>query len=103
MELIHEIDNQGYLLQDIVIDKTAENVNYPEYYTKVPFPRDEEGNQLPFYKPRFDGKKWVETLSQAEIDEIQNVPRRPSEIELLENRTQATEDAILLLMMEGVI
>ena len=46
-----------------------------------------------FYKPKWNGKKWIEGLTQIEIDAIKNVatPKEP----LIEDRIKNLELAIL--------
>ena len=48
-----------------------------------------------YYKPKRDGKKWVEGLSQAELNEIEaekNKPQPPTEVELLKNQIKAATE-----------
>jgi hypothetical protein len=44
-----------------------------------------------FYRPKWDGEKWIEGLTQDQIDEIKNVPQVPS----IEDRLTAAEGVIM--------
>ncbi|MEH7223847.1 hypothetical protein V7112_08500 [Bacillus sp. JJ1566] len=41
-----------------------------------------------FYKPRWNGDKWVESLSVEEINEIINAPQPKSEIDVLREENE---------------
>lgn len=65
---LHKIDGNGYL----VFDKhkyLQYGEEIPDDYITTPLPTDENGKQLPFYRPRWTGTEWVEDKSQQEIDE----------------------------------
>lgn len=71
------IDENGFFLEDVILedeDNTPNNC----IETKCP-----EG----FYLPRWNGKEWIEGLTQAEIDKIKNVTQEPT----LEERINALE------------
>lgn len=52
-----------------------------------------------FYIPKWDGKKWVEGLSDEEITELNKpVPQEPT----LEERLQMAEDTIMFVLMGGM-
>lgn len=74
-KVIYKIDENGYLLfgNDNVIE---ENVKVPIGYIDTPLPTDLEGNQLPFYRPKWTGTKWIEDMTQEEIDELNNQPKK---------------------------
>lgn len=77
----HIIDNDGYFVEDAFVSKLT------EFTIKTPCP---DG----FYRPRWDGAKWVEGMAQAEIDSIKNSASLPT----IEERIKANEDALLALM-----
>ena len=53
------------------------------YDEELEFGLDTEPSQG-LYKPKWDGDKWVEGATQAEIDEITKMePQEPTELELL--------------------
>lgn len=89
-EKIIELDENGFFIQDII--KLSEDFNYPEHYTKQGLPVDEEGNQLPFYKPRWNGEMWVETMTQEEIDGLKNKSKVLSKIDVLKAQNTALSD-----------
>lgn len=80
--VIIKIDKDGYYVEDVIIN--SQNPEYPEFYTEIRLPVDEDGNQLPFYRPLWDGEKWVEDMSQEEIDDLVNQSRLPTREEELE-------------------
>lgn len=81
--IVYKIDEEGFILWNTgtVIDEDEE---IPEGYYLQPL--YEEG-QSSFYKPRWDGEKWVEGATQEEIDEL----RQQSRIPTLEERIEALE------------
>jgi len=36
-----------------------------------------------FYKPKWDGEKWIEGLTQSEIDTLKNTVEKPTQEEIL--------------------
>lgn len=56
-----------------------------------------------FYKPKIDSSlgKWIETITQEEIEEIKNRPLPKSDMEILQERQALTEAAIDFLIMNG--
>lgn len=71
----------------------------PENYIPVPLPSDEKGNQLPFWKPKWNGGGWIEGRPKEEIEEEKNKPVPLTEIEklqqenlLLKAQSQANAD-----------
>jgi hypothetical protein len=57
----HTIDERGYWTGDVLKGSLID----PDIHERCP-----DG----FYKPRWDGIKWVEGLTQEEIDQLNNVP-----------------------------
>ncbi|OAK20854.1 hypothetical protein [Bacillus wiedmannii] len=65
-------DNDGNVIEWIPVYKTI-----PENSTEIPLPQ-------PNWKPVWDGEKWVETITEEELEEINKPqPHKPSEIEKL--------------------
>jgi hypothetical protein len=95
MKQVFKIDSNGFYIEPVIL-------------------QDDEklGNNLidiaiseGFYRPKWYGKKWVEGLTQLEIDALRNVPQPKTEIELLKeeniqllSRVQESENAIVMLM-----
>ncbi|HFK1403398.1 TPA: hypothetical protein ACGXK1_005498 [Bacillus cereus] len=90
-------DDDGNVIEWIPVYK-----NIPENSTEIPLPQ-------PNWKPVWDGEKWVETITEEELEEMNKPqPHKPSEIEKLnalitemKNKQQVTEqeNAALLLMV----
>lgn len=94
---IFKIDKDGFLQfgQEIQINIEDE---IPSGYIDTPLPTDERGYQLPFWSPRWTGSEWIEGATQEEIDELTKAePISPT----AEERINALEEALLLMMMEG--
>lgn len=78
---VYEIDDDGFIIENYLIS-IVEDGNLSD----LP-----EGNIVPidlpqpnFYKPQWDGEKWMEGATQEEIDEIiKPVPRHLSDTEIL--------------------
>jgi len=84
MRKVLKIDINGYFIEDVVLQ---DNETTPSGCIETPCP---DG----FYKPKWDGSKWIEGLTQAEIDTLNNQPLEPSEAD----RLSAVESAISVLM-----
>lgn len=86
-------------MRDDFINEESELTNLT--VTK-PLPKDENGRQLPFYKARWVNDKWVEGATQEEIEELENAPKIPTEIEKLRmEQAQANAELVQLIMMMG--
>jgi hypothetical protein len=85
------IDEQGYFIEDVIKDKrpTIPEVKVDEegkeYTVEVPDPHYIT-TPCPggFYRPKWDGEKWVEAMKQSDIDAIVNAPRPKTELEKLQ-------------------
>lgn len=74
MKKVLRIDKQGFYIEDVILHDT-ELIQDDCVETHCP-----EG----FYKPKWNGKEWVEGLTPEEIEEIQNkAEKNPSQYELL--------------------
>lgn len=58
----------------------------------------EEPVEGTFYKPKWDGEKWIEGATQEYIDSLQPTVQEPT----VEERLQVAEDAILFMLMGGM-
>ncbi|PFD95524.1 hypothetical protein COE15_21385 [Bacillus cereus] len=78
--------------QEVIPNGYTEIYNYPECYTEVPVPA--------YYKPVWDGEKWIETITEEELEEMNKPkPQEPSEIEKLKKKLELTEKALDDLIM----
>ena len=91
---VYKVDYDGYLVE-IYVSEVDENSNI----------LDEEFNTLisvdpphGLFKPKWTGVEWIEGATQEEIDEIIKVEPSPP---TAEERINALEEALLLMMMEG--
>jgi hypothetical protein len=93
---VFKIDDDGFYVEPVIV---SDNDELDGNLIETPIP---EG----FYRPKWDGEKWVEGLSQEEIEQLkqQNQPQ-PSEVELLKQenaelkqRLEAAESAIIAIM-----
>lgn len=77
-----------------------EDEEIPEDYILAP------DGTVPLWLPKWTGSEWVEGLTQEEIDEINNVPHEPTEIEQLRlEQAQANAemvDLILAMILGGL-
>ena len=89
--IVYKIDEEGFILWEtgLVIDEDEE---IPEGYYLQPL---YEENQPAFYRPKWDGEKWIEGATQEEIDEL----RQQSMLPTLEDRINALE----MLMLEQIL
>jgi hypothetical protein len=93
MRRVYRLDAEGFYSEDVIIEYGAE---LPSDCVDMPEP-------IGFYKIKYDRDKakWVEGLTQAEIDELRNKPLPKTEMELLEERLTLSEEAIDFLLMNG--
>lgn len=88
MKQVYKYDDNGFYIEPILIGKNEE---LPPNCTDLELPQ-------PNWKPKFDGVKWIETITQEELNEILNSPKPKT----LEERQAATEAAIDFLLMGGM-
>lgn len=67
MKTVYEIDKDGFMTYRTADIDVGSPV--PPNYVSEGLPTDSEGNQLPFWRPRWDGEMWSEGKSQEEFDE----------------------------------
>ncbi|WP_374964631.1 hypothetical protein [Lysinibacillus sp. RS5] len=82
----YKVDSEGYIVDSYVI---GGDVSVPDECITVQLPQP-----LLFYRPKWNGTKWIEGATQEEIDEITKVePSPPTEteqtIELLKKQNLA--------------
>ena len=104
---IYKVDENGYAVMadaDLPFNQRRfdsiqleENEEIPEGYILAP------DNTKPLWLPKWTGSEWVEGLPQAEIDELNNQPQEPTEIEALRlEQAQANTEIIeLIIAMTG--
>lgn len=98
------IDDNGFILfgEDLIVEKDFNNGEL-QGYVETPLPTDSEGNQLPFHKPKWNGAAWIEGATQEEIDELTKVvPSPPTEMEILKQRLEGMESALVDLILGGM-
>ncbi|MCW1941751.1 hypothetical protein OMD49_29535 [Bacillus anthracis] len=80
--------------QEEVSDGYTEIYEFPDYpYTEIPLP-------VPNWKPVWDGEKWIETITEEELEEMNKPkPQEPSELEQLKKKLALTEKALDDLIM----
>lgn len=87
MRKVIKIDSNGYFIEDVILEN--EEIT-PEECIEIECPQG-------FYKPRWDGSRWIEGLTQEEIEELKKIGTTPQEPSL-EERLAALE-----ALMMGVI
>jgi hypothetical protein len=85
MKIGHTIDSNGFLTGDILEDSEIA----PQVTVICP-----DG----FHKPKWNGSAWVEGLTQAEIDAINNAPTVPG----LQQQISEMQDMINLIIAGGL-
>lgn len=91
---VYEIGEGGFL-KEIYIESVDENGKILDE-NKNHFISIDPPSGL--FKPKWTGEEWVEGATQEEIDEITKVEPSPP---TAEERINALEEALLLMMMEG--
>ena len=76
------IDKNGYFIEDVIL-KDEEEI--PANCIETLVPTKTQG----FYKPKWTGTEWIESLTQEEIDAINNAATEPT-----------TEEQLMLAMAE---
>jgi len=89
------IDNYGNKITFVLVVN-----NEPQYYMLSKDEKliyDDIGTALSMLKPRWNGSRWIETATPAEIEaeKPEPVPYIPS----MDERLQAAEQALLTIMM----
>lgn len=87
MKKVLKIDNQGYFIEDVIL----ENELVPSDCIDI---QCLDG----FYKPKWNGSEWIEGLTQTEIDALKNVSIEKTEMEILKE----TLDTLVLTSLGGL-
>jgi hypothetical protein len=90
MKQVYKYDNNGNYIEPLLIE---DGHNLPNNCT------DKEPPQ-PNWKPVFNGTKWIETITQEELNALQKQPIPLSPFEQLQ---KDQTDLIFTLMMNGVL
>jgi len=80
------IDENGFFVCDDFVDELT------EFTIETLCPQG-------FYKPKWDGTKWVEGLTQEEIDAIKNVEIEPTETEILKSQVLELQSALAAMSL----
>ncbi|WP_404988160.1 hypothetical protein [Clostridium culturomicium] len=88
MKKVLKIDIRGFFIEDVILNDGDVT---PENCIEVDCP---EG----FYKPKWDGEKWSEGLTQQEIEELKKQPIPKSDIETLQE--EVLQQSELMVDME---
>ena len=100
VKVVCKIDAKGYV-DKITTMKSSEVMN--EGYIDTPLPGD---NEPSLYRPRWDGEKWIEDMTQEEIDELNNQPKEltieEQQQEIINTLGQELAQLKLQIMMGGV-
>jgi hypothetical protein len=84
MKQVYRIDNNGFYVEPSIVQEDEELAN--DLVEMV----IQEG----FYKPKFDGQKWVEGLTQSEIETLRSQPQPKSELEELKLQQELMQKAL---------
>ncbi|MDM5188622.1 hypothetical protein QUF99_15235 [Bacillus sp. DX4.1] len=99
MKLVHLYSKEtGAYLEDILVfpryEESEEVYDIPENSTEIPL-------YQPNWKPVFGNEKWVETITQEELDEWNKPkPQEPSEFEELQERVEFLAKQVADLELE---
>ena len=103
--ILRKINEQGLFVEDVILDaiptiKQIQVIDDVEVEVEVSDPHYIQEIPVGFYLPKWDGEKWVEGLSQTEIDAIINQPQPKTELELLREQV-AQQQEIIDAMLNG--
>lgn len=82
MNIFYQVDSQGYPLYDTAKASDDTPAGYVLGWTE------------PFYKPRWDGEKWVEGATPEEIEEINKSTEELSEVDKLKEQVEIQQAII---------
>mgnify|MGYP001459846978 CR=1 FL=1 len=89
---VFKINDHGYIIEKQIANFDKEGECLDELQDDIITIQPPNG----LYRAKWTGSKWIEDMTQKEIDELNNKPNVPTEkerIDMLEN--------MILLMMEG--
>ncbi|PFD98929.1 hypothetical protein CN288_20365 [Bacillus sp. AFS023182] len=88
-----QYQTEEFKYQEEVFDRYIEVYEYPECYTEVPLP-------IPNWKPVWDGEKWIETITEEELEEMNKPePQEPTELEKLQDQVEFLTDQVAELKL----
>ena len=90
MREAYKVDEQGFYIEPVLVQ--GNEVARGLIDVRIP-----EG----FHKPKFNGTSWIEGITQAELDVINNMPKVKSESEQIAE-LQSIVDQLLLDSLMGV-
>jgi hypothetical protein len=91
MTEVYRYDDNGIYIEPVIL-KDGENIPVNCTATKP------TGS---FYKGKFENGQWIESLTQAEIDEIKNKPQALSEVDELRKNQELIQQALDDLIFGG--
>ena len=88
---VYKIDENNCYVEAVIVDE------------EIPVNCVEMQPPNGLYRAKWTGVEWIEDMSQAEIDELNNQPQEPTEIELfrLEQAQANAELFEMMLMLTG--
>lgn len=89
---VFKIDENGFFVETVIV-KNIENLDSDIIVQKW---------DKPLHRPKWTGVDWIEGLSQEEINELNNQPQEPTEIEKLQQEVAST-NAMVLEFMETIL
>lgn len=81
-KIIYGIDEKGFMTYETLEIGVSNEI--PEGYIDIPLPTDAEGNQLPFWKPQWNGVEWIESRPKKDIETEKNEPQALTPVEYLQ-------------------
>jgi hypothetical protein len=91
--IVYRYDNNGYYIEPVYI---SEGEPIPSDCTDIPLPKIN-------YKPQFVNGKWIETLSQDEINALLNTPKPKTELDILKENQELMQKALDDLILGGAL
>lgn len=93
MIFVRLIDENGFFIEDTFVE------NLTRYTIETPCPGG-------FHRPKWEGEKWIEGVTQEELDELNSIPVPLSETEQIRlemARSNAEMFEMMLNMLGGVM
>lgn len=94
LKQVYKIDGSGYI-EEIHVAKFDEEGKCTEELAEDIITIDPPQG---LYKAKWTGVEWIEDMTQEEIEAINNQPRELTDIEKLQIRQSAIEDAINFIL-----
>lgn len=98
LQEVFQIDENGYITEKYIaeFDEESNCLNQEELPNSNSIVFNKPPNGL--YRPRWTGVKWIEDMSQEEMNQLNNQPKETTEIEIL--RDYVLEIDYKLVLME---